>query len=130
MDVSFADMEAGFVGRVVVVVGLDALVVAVAVPVGVPPQPSATGSLERGADQLVRVRSRAFHIATPFACAPHVVLGQAVVLRQRAFDQRVDPVLQQIRGARHRAAPGSSVCFDAPIHCQGFRRVGLVGSGW
>ena len=20
--------------------------------------------------------------------------------------------------------------FDAPIHCQGFRRVGLVGSGW
>lgn len=22
------------------------------------------------------------------------------------------------------------LCFDAPIHCQGFRCVGLVGSGW
>lgn len=25
---------------------------------------------------------------------------------------------------------GLALCFDAPIHCQGFRRVGLVGSGW
>ena len=24
----------------------------------------------------------------------------------------------------------SQVCFDAPIHCQRFRCVGLVGSGW
>lgn len=28
-------------------------------------------------------------------------------------------------------APGSSpLYFDAPIHCQRFRRVGLAGSGW
>lgn len=101
MDVSLADVEAGFVGRVVVVVGLDAVVVAVAVPVVVLPQSRAAGLLERGDDQLVRFRPRAFHVAAPFARAPHVVLGQAMVLQQRAFDQRVDPALQQVRGACH-----------------------------
>ena len=38
------------------------------------------------------------------------------------------PSCRRRDGKVHR--PQTAVYFDAPIHCQGFRRVGLVGSGW
>ena len=59
-------------------------------------------------DQAGGVRVGAFHVAAPFAGPSHVVLGQAVVLQEGAFDQGVDPALQPVGGALHRPALGES----------------------
>lgn len=42
-----------------------------------------------------------FHVAHPFAGAPHVLLCQSVAHGRHAFGQAVDPVLQPVRGGRH-----------------------------
>ncbi len=103
VDVSFADVESRFVRRIVVVVRLDSITVSVVVPVRRLPVLCA-GGLFQSRDQGIWVRRVAAHVAPPFACAPHVFLGQAVVFEEGAFDQRVDPALQQVAGTRHGTA--------------------------
>ena len=59
---------------------------------------------------------------------------QTDLLKQRHKDLFAAPLSPHSVSMRYAnpdvAAAVMEVSFDAPIHCQGFRCVGLVGSGW
>lgn len=65
------------------------------------------------------VRTGAF-----LACRP----GRVVLLADT--DPSGPPAVASPDRADDRRFALGELSFDAPIHCQGFRRVGLVGSGW